>query len=221
MGWLSTLGNIGKIGAVVAAPFTGGASLAALPVLSGIGQIAGGAAAGAQSDRALAGQQTAQENQANLNQFTAAQNAQNQTGQLDLQRKMFSEQARGGRGKQALIGDLLANMQDVNISVPGVQNATVTGGMRPSALSAGGRQAGSELHKQALMALMNGDEFKGGEIMTPPEVKQAPEKGGMEKGLDWLGLIGSLAGAFGGGGVQSPTKYSQLPGATGYIPKGF
>jgi hypothetical protein len=53
-----------------------------------------------------------------------------------------------------LLADLLGNMQDVSVNVPGIQTASVTGGLRPSAMGAGGKQAMGELLKQALFAQM-------------------------------------------------------------------
>ena len=184
-------------------------------VAQAVGPVIGAASAGRQSDRMLSGQQSNTANLADLALFTAAQNAQNQAGQLDLNRKQFTDDARGGRGKQALIGDLLRNLQDVSINVPGVQKAQISGGLRPSAIGAGGREAAGALHSQALQALLSGDTFQGGEILSPPTMRQMPEKGGVESTLDWLGLLGSVGGAVGAGlkQAQQPTTYSQLPSA--------
>jgi hypothetical protein len=202
MGWLSTLA---KVGLGVAAPFTGGASLMGIPAVDAIGKMAGGVgsvaggAAGAKSDQRM--QETAltnQFNQTDLAKYQAQQAAQNQAGQLDLQRKSFTEDARGGRAKQALLADLLSNMQDVNINVPGVQTANVSGGLRPSAIGATGRSSLAELAKQALAAQMSGDQFTGGQVLDAPTLRGMPQAGKTEKGLDWIGLLGSVAGAISG-----------------------
>lgn len=178
-----------------------------------IAQVAGQAASGKSDQRMQQSQATNQANLSDLALYSAAQNAQNQAGQLDLNRKTFSEQARGGRAKQALLADLLSNIRDVNISVPGVQNANVSGGLRPSAIGAGGRSSLAELAKQALQAQLAGDSFTGGEILKTPEYRAMPERGGVESALDWIGLLGSGAGALGAimNKTQQPTTYSTLP----------
>lgn len=191
-------------------------SLLTNPELWGaIGTVAGGAASG-KSDQRM--QESATTNAANNTQLAAYQTqqaAQNQAAQLDLQRKMFSEDARGGRTKQALLADLLSNLQDISIDVPGVTKASITGGLRASAIGDQGRQSLAELRKQALQAQLGGDTFSGGEILTPPTLAAMPKKGGVESALDWIGLLGSGFGALGGGQAQQPATYSQLPSAQG------
>jgi hypothetical protein len=184
-----------------------------------IAQVAGQAAGGRSDQRIQESQATNSSNLADLALYSAAQNAQNQAGQLDLNRKGFTEQARGGRAKQALLADLLSNMQDVNINVPGVTPANVTGGLRPSAIGASGRGSLAELSKQALQAQLAGDKFEGGSILPTPQYKAMPEQGGVEKTLDWIGLLGGLAGAL--QKTQQPTGTSTLPGATGIRPTGL
>jgi hypothetical protein len=119
---------------------------------------------------------------------------------------------RAGRGKQAALADLLSNLQDVSIDVPGIQTAKVSGGLRPSAMGATGRQGMAELSKQALQALMQGDTFTGGQILQGPQIQGPKQAGGLEKGLDWAGLIGSLVGGVGQTLQQGevPGKYSAL-----------
>lgn len=178
-----------------------------------IAQVAGKAAGGKSDQRMQETQATNSSNLADLALYSAGQNAQNQAGQLDLNRKGFTEQARSGRAKQALLADLISNIKDVNINVPGVQAANITGGLRPSAIGDTGRQSMAELAKQALQAQLSGDTFTGGEILPTPQYKAMPERGGVETALDWIGLLGAGAGALGGvlNKTQQPTKYSTLP----------
>lgn len=184
---------------------------------SAIASIAGRAAGSKSDQRQVETSQTNQANLADLALYTAGQNAQNQAGQLDLNRKQFSENARGGRGKQALLADLISNMQDIAINVPGVQTASVTGGLRPSAIGQVGRDSMAAMGKQALEALLTGDTFTGGEILPTPEYRPMPQQGGMEKALDWIGLLGAGAGALGSllPKNDQPGTYSQLPSAQG------
>ena len=184
-----------------------------------IGSIAGNAS-GAKSDQRM--QETANTNafnNAETARYQTEQAAQNQAGQLDLQRKMFSEDARAGRGKQAALADLLSNLQDISINVPGIQTANVTGGLRPSAMGATGRQGMAELSKQALAALMSGDTFTGGEILNPNPLTAMPKAGGTEQVLDWVGLLASLGGGIGKNleNVQKPITNTALPNQPGAV----
>jgi hypothetical protein len=81
--------------------------------------------------------------------------------------------------------------------VPGIQNAQINGGLRPSALGAGGRGAASELAKQAMLKLMAPDQFTGGEILTPPELTPIPQPSGWENAAGIGGILGTLGGAVG------------------------
>lgn len=184
-----------------------------------IAQVAGKAAGSKSDQRVQESALTNQFNNSEIARYQTEQAAQNQAGQLDLQRKMFSEDARGGRAKQALLADLISNLQDIAIDVPGVQTARVTGGLRPSAIGATGKQSMAELAKQALQAQLSGDTFTGGEILQGPSMTPMPKQGGVERALDWIGLLGAGAGAL--GNIQQPTTYSQLPGATGIKPRGL
>jgi hypothetical protein len=189
-------------------------------IASAAGSIFGGASKGKQDERQIQNNQTTDYNNSQLAQYQTQQAAQNQAGQLDLQRKMFSEDARGGRAKQVALADLLSNMQDVSINVPGIQTANVSGGLRPSALGATGRQGMGELSKQALEAMLSGDTFTGGEMLKGPNLMAPQQACGVERGLDWAGLIGSIIGGV-GKSVQEPTTYSQLPGQTNVDPRKF
>lgn len=203
----------------------GGWLQAALLGAGMLGKVFGGQAKGAADGRMAQANLQAEQDRTLTSQYGIGQNAQMQAGNLDLSRKGFEESARGGRAKQALIGDLLSRLQDVNISIPGVQSASITGGLRPSALSEGGRAAGSLLNKQALLKMLEGDKFQGGEMLKAPGVQAIPQASKWEKIAGILGNVGSIAGgigqaasAFGGGGSSVPGMPfasgmpSQLPG---------
>lgn len=176
-----------------------------LPAILGaaglIGSLFGKQAKGAAEARQAEGQQLMTQDQLRNQQFNTQQNAQMQAGQLDLQRKNFEEDARGGRAKQALIASLLGNMQDANVSVPGIKAATVTGGIRPSAIGAEGRTALGELAKQALAAQVGGDQFSGGQLLQAPALSQMPKASGWEKLAGILGTVGQIAGGVGASGL--------------------
>lgn len=166
----------------------GGGFMASLPTYAKYAQAAGsilGGAAGSAADS------RAQQNNAELNRAILAQQMQNNVGQLDLQRKNFEEQARGSRSRQAVIADLLSNAKPSNVSVPGIQNAQVSGGFGPSSIGATGRQSLAELAKQALAAQMTPTQFKGGDLVPIPEAHKA---GAGEKFLNAAALGASLYG---------------------------
>jgi hypothetical protein len=183
------------------------------------GQIAGAIAANRAAGRAQETGLNTNRDAVGTSQYGVGQNAQMQAGQLDLSRQQFGEEARSRRARQAMIGDLLANIQDINVSVPGIQNASVTGGLRPSAMGELGRGAGSELSKQALLRLLQGDTFTGGEILPMPGLTPTPQANGLDRLLSVGGSLGSLSGAIApylGGGGDNPT----IPGVTG-VPAGI
>jgi len=240
MGWLST---IGKLGAGLAAPFTGGASLAAIPAIGAIGQVAGGAAGGMASGRQG---ENANINSANRNtidlygtqqnaktqQYQTLQNAlmqllqaeesskQNRAG-IDLQRRNFALNAPSARGKQALLGSLIQNIQDVNISGGSPQMRArmpqISGGLRPSAIGPMAQQMGALMQQNAVSGQQKGDvfdpmaptDFKSGLVdpqtytIDAPELQALQESGLLEKILGGIGLGGSLFGALGQGGGQN------------------
>jgi hypothetical protein len=139
-------------------------------------------------------------------------------GNLDLSRKNFEESARGGRAKQGLLADLLGGgFKGTSIDVPGVQKATVSGGLAESLKSPGAMQAMNELRRQALMAQMQqgspeGEQFSGGKVLAPPTLTKLPDAGLMEKTLGATGLGGSLLGSVLGNLQQSSAPQTAKPG---------
>ena len=212
MGFLSKIGKGLSIAApLVAAPFTGGLSLAALApalagvagnALSGVGQVAGGAAQGAQQGRQFDTQSALTQQQLANQAAQDRERALMDRDRAGMDRAKFGVDAAGARGRQALAGSLMQGLQDVNIGRPAgstIPTFNVQGGLRPSAMGDGGREAGGNLLRQALMAQMNGEAL--------PEAPGAyegaaqipmPQAGMGEKLLGGLGLGGSLLGALGG-----------------------
>jgi len=127
-------------------------------------------------------------------QFTTQQNAQMQAGNLDLQRRAFADSARGSRGKQALIADMIGHYQPTSVSVPGITNATIRGGLHES-IGDMGKASMAELSRQALLKLMEGDEFQGGQMLTPPKATPLPQSGKLDTFLNTAAGISGLAGS--------------------------
>jgi hypothetical protein len=176
MSWLSTLA---KIAGVAAAPFTGGASL--IPtVLSGVGDVA--SVLGKQQQGKAQGE-VAQANAASDHDRNATslygtqQAAQNNAGQLDLQRQQFETGNRSAAAKQALIGALLG------------------GGMAPTSIAGGQRSGGlfDALQKNP-DAQVKPTAFTGGELLKAPQLSAMPQvdNGGF---LSTLANIGQLIAA--------------------------
>lgn len=212
MGFLSSLM---KIGGLIGAPFTGGASLgltglgAAMgggddqgggvaDMLSGIGKTTSGAATGAASGRQLDTRNILDHDQLANQQYSTHQGAETNAGQLDLQRKDFTEKARGGRAQQAMLASILGGgFTPTSINVPGVKSATLSGGLMDSMKAPGAQQAMQELMRQALAAQMEGgkpggETFTGGSVLTPPPLSALPKAGKLENVMGGIGLGGSI-----------------------------
>lgn len=174
-------------------------------VAGDVGGVLGGASEGAAQGRALESTLQGQRDIARNQQYGVRQNAELAAGNLDLNRKNFTENARGGRARQAMTGNLLSNLQDLHLSVPGVPEATVTGGLRPSALGAGGQQSASELARSAMLAQMAPDTFAGGKILEPPPLSEVPQASGWEKAAGVGGNILSILGALANARGRTPT----------------
>lgn len=211
---MGLLSGLLKIGGAIAAPFTGGASLLATG-LGAAGDIAGKAAGGAAAGRQAESQALLSRDQLANQQYGIKQGAEMNAGQLDLQRKNFSEGARGDRAKQALIASILGGgFQPTNVSVPGVKNATITGGLGESIKNPGAQAAMQELMKQALAAQLAGDTFTGGKVLDAPTISQVPKAGLLEKVLGGVGLGGSLIGGVNAavqGARDASTKSNRTP----------
>lgn len=196
MGILSTLA---KIGGVAAAPFTGGASLG-LTALGGIGDVLGKQQAGAaQGQAAQANLQQGQDRNA-IDLYGQQQGAQDKAAQLDLQRKGYDASSRSAAGKQALLAMLLGDYHPSSVSVPGVTNATVSGGMgdslrnNPQILDLLKSIAAKGVTDQATP-----NTFTGGNLVQAPSLTPLPQQGKGGKVLDAIARIAQLGGAIGGG----------------------
>lgn len=244
MSFLSGLGKVlGIGGSAVAAPFTGGASLAGLPAILGtVGKVAGAAAPvlggiaagrsqGKQTEANLNQQQDQARQQlyqtlvnAQLGRYNAQNNAALGLGSLNAQKAKFELDAPQQRFNQAMHGNYAANVQDVQANVPDkLKNYLVTysGGLRPSAFGEGGRAAGRQLADLATAA-MGKDTFQIPEMATLPDMPAAPgltplpKAGAIDRILGIAGPAAGFAGALGGLlGSSGPTGPSKYttPGA--------
>lgn len=197
-----------------------GGFLQFLPMIASLGSILGGAGKSASASRAQQNQLQAQKDQAEVSKYGIGQNAQMQQGQLDLQRQGFSEDARGNRAKQMAIADLLMGRQPTRVSVPGVPQAQISGGLQ---FGEAGKAGLAELYKQAMTKMLAGDQFQGGNILQAPRATPMQQSGLLEKILGIGGLLGGVAGAVGNNLPQRSAPnvpqiglnagFSGLPGA--------
>lgn len=195
MGLLST---IAKLGAIGAAPFTGGASLAALPIIQGIGGALGAGGAAAKGGRLA---------DADLQ---ARMDALNNRTQLDAaNHNLTTGAARLGQVQRA---DVASNMHDAAPTGDPRIDKFGGGGLRPSAFGPDSMTAANEQKRQALSALMSGSD------QMHPAVSKIPEAGFMEK----LGGVGGLVGGIAGAGSsildslnRTPIMYGQTGQPTG------
>ncbi|MES2958114.1 MAG: hypothetical protein V4792_07995 [Pseudomonadota bacterium] len=178
---------------------------AILGAISGLGGILGGGAKASSDSRNNQAMLQLAQDRAKTDQYGIAQQGQMALANTDLARKSHEEDARGGRAQQALIGALLGGgLQDVSIDTPGIPKTSISGGLRPSALGESGRAAGSLLNQQALMKMLQGDTYQGGQLLQAPGVQATPKAGWLEKLGGIAGTAGALAGGLGTLGVGAP-----------------
>ncbi len=222
MDWGKLLGGIGS---VVAAPFTAGGSLAALPaILSSVGSVASGAAAGRASGRAAEADvnnrndalkisaarllEDALQGRANLtlNQQKMLEDALSSRNTTDLSQRTFALNAPGARAKNAVRGDTLANVQDASLGgLPSrIKVPTISGGSRPSMLSGDTRALGKSMSRDALLQQMAGDKFDAPPPMPTfdkmpapsiPTITGVPQSNALDTILNTVGGVGAGFGA--------------------------
>lgn len=191
MGFWSVLG---KIGAGVAAPFTGGASLAAIPVINALedsGQTANAIEQGRTQGRLAQNQVNSGYDQ---NRLRAAQ----LLNDAILAQNNFALSAPGKELGNSVQGDIAANVQPVSINGPVVhthgQIPQITGGLSPSLLSSNTRQLGANVSRDMLLRNMHGADNLNlaGNVptITPP-----PSANGLDSTLNGIALGGGLTGS--------------------------
>ena len=197
MGILSVLGKIGGS-------------------LLGLGGVMGkqqeGAAKGAATQAQL--QQGQDRNAVDL--YQTQQGAQNQAGQLDLQRKSYDTSSRSAAGKQALLAMLMGDYHPSTVSVPGITNATFSGGM------------GESLKNPQILALLKSiadkgvtdqatpNAFTGGEMVKAPTLTPLPQTGKGSSIMSTLARIAQIGGSVSpylpaAKPKSGPSQYGDMP----------
>ncbi len=179
-------------------PGVGPALKMGIDMVGDISKTASGAAKGAAAGRQVDTQNVITRDQLRNQQYGTHQSAEMNAGQLDMQRKNFTEDARGGRAKQALLASILGGgLQPTSINVPGIKSAQISGGLADSLKNPGAQGSMAELMKQALAAQMDGarpggEKFAGGAVLAPPSLSALPQAGKLENIMGGVGLGGSF-----------------------------
>lgn len=186
-------GSGGTVGAINTAMSLWDKIKGFLPAAGNVGQVASGQAG------ALAQQQEAQDRQRTVRDALALQDAK------------FTQDNGLARTKQVAYGDALNNVQDVGVDFQPksgtLPSFNITGGLRPSLFGPNAKQAGSELSRQALLALMSGSDV--------PKMSTPQPAGALQNTLGTIGTIGALGGAAGVGLPNSGASSGGTPSSSG------
>lgn len=189
MGW-GFLKGLGKIAAIGAAPFTGGASLTALPMIDGISNALGSGAQSAASNRG-----------------TKAELMLDQNSDLERQLIAREEEKRSAQGnayRNAMLGSRAATWK------PSARPSGVPGSYAQTNAQ-GANLAGNELFKQAMLRMQAKDmQDQSGmpayrNLANDKDFKKTMNPGFLEKLAGFGSAVTPLVGAaFGGGGNGLP-----------------
>lgn len=185
--------------------------------IPGITKAVGAGLSAAAGARATGRAQQEQANQISDREDTAraigSANQGNTAATIDQNQRQFKSNQAQLALKNALLGGLLQGTKD--ISFTGLPSRitdhmpTVTGGLRPSALT-GATGIGSDLQKQALLDLMDPENASGpykamaqsgkmpsvpSTIQFPP-LRTAPQAGALDTFLQFLGPLATVGGSF-------------------------
>jgi hypothetical protein len=191
-----------------------------------LGEVAGGVAAGRADGRKEAADVNMRRDGLNLIAERDLQQALLERAKLEMQQKDMVRDSRGQDARDAMRGALMKNVKDVSMNRPsGVPMMQFSGGLRPSAMGEGGRQAGELLEQQALASMLQG----GDKFTTLPELKKTeltalPEANFWDQllnGTSQASLFAKALGldAIGSGpgqpGAPPPPVVPTTPGASG------
>ena len=151
-----------------------------------------------------------------------------------LQQADAARKAPGQRASNAVRGDILANVQDVQLGglSSRIPKMEFSGGLRPGLLSGSSRQLGREISRQALVDQLKGDPMPFSNLPAAdyskilnakpiPGGTALPEGSKMDSILQAIGQYGGLAagvaGAYGGGQRPAGAPSAPTAGGTGVV----
>jgi hypothetical protein len=177
---------------------------AAKPYVEAGGEIAGGIAANRAKGRVAENAATATADRDAINRYIAEEQAKREALRLqeDATKDRADRYLESGRTRagQAAFGDILSNIQDVQMDLPDwIPDFNLQGGLRPSALGANARAAGQTLSRDALQAMLSGADVPdlpnvGGIGRNAPEATPMAEATGLDRALELGGYAGQAAG---------------------------
>jgi hypothetical protein len=208
MGILSTLGSIASF-----VPLPGmGAVGKALQVAGSAGDVLGKQQEGAAKGQAAQAQIQQGQDRNAIDLYGQQQSAQDKAAQLDLQRKTYDTSSRSAAGKQALLAMLLGDYKPGQVSVPGVTNATLSGGMgetiknNPQILELLKSIASKGVTDQATP-----NTYTGGDLVKAPTLTPLPQQSKTSSILDTIARIAQIGGSI----APSLGSKSKLPTSGG------
>lgn len=145
--------------------------------------------------------------------LTAQTSAQQAQDKLAQQRALIALEAPGVEAGNSVRGDVLANAQDASVSgLPSYLHVpTISGGLRPSMLSANSRALGANMSRNALLNNMSGSDV--------PNLTPLPTASWLDSllsgGATTAGLLSALAPLLGGTKPGSTSGGSTSKGGTG------
>jgi hypothetical protein len=164
--------------------------------VTGLGGVLGGQQKGAGDAMATQGQVQNQFDRNAIDSYGTAQGAQFTAADQDLKRKSYETQHRSSAGKEALLALLMGNHQPSSVSIAGIPQAQISGGMgetiknNPQILELLKSIAAKGTADQA--APMS---FTGGSILKPPTQTPLPQAGKSDSILNTIARIAQLAGS--------------------------
>ena len=223
MGLMDIVRRAAPIAGVVAAPFTGGASLLASGAIGALGQGAADAAGGMADERTLANQYGINRGQLANQQYGTQQGAK--TNLLSMQEKGMLDRAKMGveapsaRANQVLKGSLMSLVKPAKITHPRATIPGISGGLTPAALSQIARQTGVDLQDIASTALKSGSDvpelpdYVSQGMVEAPELPEYEQAGKLETGLGIAGGVGKIVDALARQGSGQPRTPDWNPNA--------
>lgn len=214
MGFWGGLGKVLGAVAPVAASFIPGVGPIASKVLSGAGSAIGAMGGAASANRGEQDKMNLSRDQLAIQEAGRYENSLQNRARLELDQRSQADAERKQAFADALRSALAMNMQDAKFDRSGfktpVANISFSGGARPSAIGAQGRDAGAMMNNSALQRLMSPEPMQ--ELPAAERVKASePSKASFwEKLAGPLGMGLTVAGQFGGQPQAAPAPIPQI-----------
>lgn len=186
---IAAAGKAGQAGTSLASKILSGAQAGTTAM--------GAAAAGREAGRETETNNLVTQDQQRLQAQIAAENAKQGRAEIDITRRKDTREASSDAYKNALRSSLALNTKDVTATRPtGVPNISFSGGGRPSALGAQGRQAAEIMNQRSLERLLNPEAYAAMDPLETFTPSALPKPTGVDTALGVGGAIGKALEAF-------------------------